>query len=77
MTSDSLARPMTGRVAANFTTWRERTRRMIRESVEIHAAEQELRRMSDRQLADIGLTPDDIGRAVRGRIPGRRPHYSW
>ena len=47
----------------------------VRKWQERHRVRQELQRLSDRDLADIGLTRDAISEAVRGeivrsRIPG-------
>ena len=77
MPSESSAQSLHGRVPTGFAAWLREVQTLMQRSMESYRAEAELRRMNDRQLADIGLKPDDIGRAVRGRIPGVRPRYSW
>ena len=40
----------------------------VRKWQERHRVRQELQRLSDRDLADIGLTRDTVSEAVRGEI---------
>jgi len=47
----------------------------IRSHYRLRAAEDQLRRMSDRELADLGLCRADISYAVRQTVHGVAPHF--